>query len=34
VIEAYEELGRPLPANAQLADVNSPVWLETVLTAP
>ena len=34
VIEAYEDLGRPLPRNAQIADANSPVWLETVVTAP
>ena len=34
VIEAYTELGKPLPRNAQIADPNSPVWLETVVTAP
>jgi antitoxin HicB len=34
VIEAYQDLGRPIPRNAQIADVNSPVWLETVVTAP
>ena len=34
VIEAYEDLGKPLPRNAQIADANSPVWLETVVTAP
>jgi antitoxin HicB len=34
VIEAYHELGRPLPASTQLADSNSPLWLETLVTAP
>ena len=34
VIEAYTELGRPIPRNAQIADANSPVWLETVVVAP
>ena len=34
VIEAYEDLGRLLPRNAQIADANSPVWLETVVTTP
>ena len=34
VVETYEELGRPLPLNAQLPDVSSPVWLETVVVAP
>jgi antitoxin HicB len=34
VIEAYQDLGRSLPSNTQLADVHSPVWLETVVTAP
>ena len=34
VIEAYTDLGRPLPRNAQIADANSTVWLETVVTAP
>lgn len=34
VIEVYEDLGRPLPRNAQIADSNSTVWLETVVTAP
>lgn len=34
VIEAYKELGRPIPRNAQIADANRPVWLETVVTAP
>ena len=34
VIEAYEDLGRPLPRNEQIADASSPVWLETVITTP
>ena len=34
VIEAYEDLGNPLPLNAQVADANGPVWLETVVVAP
>jgi antitoxin HicB len=34
VIEAYKELGRPLPRNAQIADPNGSVWLETVVATP
>lgn len=34
LIEAYEDLGRSLPRNAQIADANSPVWLETVVSTP
>lgn len=34
VIEAYEDLGSPLPLNAQVADANGPVWLETVVVGP
>ena len=34
VIEAYEDLGNPLPLNTQVADANGPVWLETVVVAP
>ena len=34
VIETYQDLGRLLPRNAQIADANSPVWLETVISAP
>lgn len=33
VVEAYEDLGRPLPASLQLADPQSPVWLETIVAA-
>ncbi len=34
VVEAYQELGRPLPSNLQLTLGNAPVWLETLVTAP
>ena len=34
VIEAYIDLGKALPRNAQIADANSPVWLETLLSVP
>ncbi len=34
VVEAYQDLGRPLPADAQLADAHAPVWLETVISTP
>ena len=34
VVEAYQDLGRSLPKNAQIQDVTGPVWLETVVVAP
>ena len=34
LIEIYEDQGRPLPPNAQIAAANSPVWLETVVATP
>jgi len=34
VIEAYQDLGRPLPPNLQFSDANGPLWLETVVSAP
>jgi antitoxin HicB len=34
VAEAYEELGRVLPLNACVQDVNGPIWLETFVAAP
>jgi antitoxin HicB len=34
VIEAYQELGRPLPQNVQIQDTNGPVWLETLVATP
>lgn len=33
VVEAYEDLGRPLPASLQLSDPQSPVWMETIVAA-
>jgi len=33
VIEAYQDLGRTLPPNIQLNDVDSAIWLETVVAA-
>ena len=33
VIEIYQDQGRPLPQNTQILDANSPVWLETVISA-
>ena len=34
VVEAYQDLGRPLPTNARLADANGPMWLETLVSTP
>ncbi|OHB82227.1 MAG: toxin-antitoxin system, antitoxin component, HicB family protein [Planctomycetes bacterium RBG_16_64_10] len=34
VIETYNDLGRTLPQNAIVPDATSPVWLETLVTAP
>lgn len=34
VVEAYQDLGRPLPSNLQFADANGPLWLETVVMSP
>jgi antitoxin HicB len=33
VVEAYQELGRPLPSNLKI-HADSTVWLETVIGAP
>ncbi len=33
VVEIYQDQGRPLPQNTQIPDANSPVWLETVISA-
>lgn len=33
VVEIYQDLGKPLPINAQISDLTSPVWLETVVSA-
>lgn len=34
VVEAYHDLGRPLPASLLLPDPNAPVWVETLVTTP
>ncbi len=34
VAEAYQDMGRPLPLNARLTDVNGPVWFGTVVATP
>ncbi len=34
VIEAYQDLGRALPANLQLSNTPSPIWLETLVATP
>lgn len=34
VIEAYQDLGKPLPQNIKLAQADSPVWLETLVATP
>ncbi|NEU76601.1 type II toxin-antitoxin system HicB family antitoxin [Hassallia byssoidea VB512170] len=34
VIEAYEDLGRSLPANMKIIDADNSLWLETLITAP
>jgi antitoxin HicB len=33
VIEAYQDLGRSLPASLQVSEENGPVWLETLVVA-
>jgi antitoxin HicB len=34
VLEAYEDLGRPMPPNTAISDATAPVWLETVVSMP
>lgn len=34
VVEIYEDEGRTLPSSVQIAASDSPVWLETLVTAP
>jgi antitoxin HicB len=34
VVEAYQELGRPLPPALVQPDPSGPVWLETVVSVP
>lgn len=33
VIEAYQDLGRKLPANLSFPDSRGPIWLETLVAA-
>ena len=34
VIEAYEDLGRPIPPAIQVGDPRATVWLETIVGTP
>jgi antitoxin HicB len=34
VIEAYEDLHKPMPAVLQYASTNAPLWIETAVTVP
>lgn len=34
VVEAYDDLGRVLPANIRVADIGNSLWLETVVATP
>lgn len=34
IIEAFEELGRPLPPVLQPAPAGAPLWLETAVSVP
>jgi len=34
VIEAYEDLGRPIPPALRQAAVDAPLWLETAIVLP
>ena len=34
VVETYQDLGRPLPSNAQVLDLSMPLSFETVISAP
>ncbi len=34
IVEAYEDLGRPLPAVLKQAVVDAPLWMETAVTVP
>jgi antitoxin HicB len=34
VVEAYEDLGRPVPAVLQQATLDTPLWLETAVVLP
>lgn len=34
VLETYQDLGKPLPANLEQRESDGPLWLETVVSAP
>ncbi|MFM9960840.1 MAG: type II toxin-antitoxin system HicB family antitoxin [Planctomycetaceae bacterium] len=34
VVELYRDLGRVLPANLEVTQPNSPLWLETLVATP
>ena len=34
VVETYQDLGRPLPSNAQVLDLSMPLSFETVISTP
>ena len=34
VVEIYEDLGRPLPADSQILDLSTPLSFETVISTP
>ena len=34
VVEAYQDLGRSLPQNAQIQDSSGPFWFEAVVATP
>lgn len=34
VVEIYQDLGRPMPQDTQVLDLNLPLSFETVITAP
>lgn len=34
VVEVYQDLGRPMPRDAQVLDLSVPLQFETVMTAP
>jgi antitoxin HicB len=34
VVEAYEDLQRPLPSSVVCSDADGPLWLETIIATP
>jgi len=34
ILEAYEDLGRPIPPVLQQAAIDAPLWLETMVAVP